>query len=127
MGKGQKPHARQRFLRLPNGYVVDQVPALIKDIMHDTYIYIPEVADIVIGYPVRLLIKPLVDLTGGSRVIVPHNGHTVTGVGDFYPLQPRVQKDAPSFPVRAGLAHQNLQLYPGIQQHFDLVRHDIDQ
>ena len=127
MRKGQKSHIRQRFLRLTNCHIVDQMPALIENIMHDAHIYILQIPDIIPGNLLRLLIKSFMHNSCGRRVIMPDNRRSVAGIGDLHPLQPWVQKNAPTLLIRAGFAHQDLQLYPGFQKHLDLIRHYIHQ
>ena len=106
---------------------MNQMPALIENVMHDTHVYILEVPDIVLGNPRGLLIKGLVNSTCGGGIVMPYDGFSMAGIGNLDPLQPRVQKYAPALLVRAGFTHQYLLLYLGFQQHLDLIRHHIDQ
>lgn len=106
---------------------MDQMPALIENIVHDTHIYVLEMPDVILGDPLCLLIRSLVNLTNRGGVIVPYDGYTMASISDLHSLYPGIQKYTMTLLVGAGFAYQDLQFYLGIQQHFDLICYHIDQ
>ena len=58
---------------------------------------------------------------------MPYDWLTVQRVCDFNPFQTRVGENTGAFAVRTGLTDQNFDRNIGIEQHFDLICHNIDQ
>ena len=127
MGKGDKADAGQGFLRLAYRHIMNEVPALVMDVVHDAHIHIRKSRLKALGDDLGFRIKALVHLPGRLRVIMPLDRPAVQAVCDLHPLQPPVGKDTAPVTVRAVFTDQNLGGNPGVQQHFQVFGHDIDQ
>ena len=127
VGEGQKPHMRELLLCLANGDVVHQMPALIEDIVQDADIHVLQVHCKVLCNCIGFRKKSLMHRARSTRIIMPYDWLTVQCVCDFNPFQTRVGENTGAFAVRTGLTDQNFDRNIGIEQHFDLIRHNIDQ
>lgn len=67
MGKGQKTYMLQFFLRLSDCNIVEQMPALIENVVHDTHIHVFEVPHKVLCNHIGLFKKVSCTLPEGAE------------------------------------------------------------
>ncbi|MNV80126.1 hypothetical protein D3C71_1737110 [compost metagenome] len=104
---------------------MQQMPALIEDIMHNTYIYIHQMADEITCYRIRLRKKCIMNRSYGSGIITPMNLLTLITVDHVYPMNPFILENTVTVFLRTILTYKQFHFNAGLEQHFKLNFHYV--